>query len=71
MKTLKNTVCLDNVGGAGWLCGAVLGSWPKDCEFDPDSWQLLSKRCSTLSLTLAELYGVKLPSLWGLFNHLY
>ena len=43
---------------AGWPCGAVLGSWPKSCEFDPGSWQLLGERGSTLSLTLAELYGL-------------
>ena len=44
--------------GVGWFCGTVLGLWPKDCEFNPGSWQLFGERISSLSLTAAELYGL-------------
>ena len=40
----------------------MVGLWPKGCEFDPGSWQLLGERGSALSLTLAKLYDLLLPS---------
>ena len=43
---------------ADWLCGTVLGLWPKGCELNPGSRQLLGERGSTLSLILAELCGL-------------
>ena len=55
--------------GSGWLCGAMLASWPKDCGFDPGSQQHFGTRGSALSLTLAEVYSVSLPrSGGGLFK---
>ena len=41
--------------GAEWLCGIVLNSWHKGCEFDPGSRQLLGERISSHSLILAKL----------------
>ena len=32
----------------GWLCGTVLSSWPKGCDFDPSLWQLLCERGTAL-----------------------
>ena len=40
------------------------GSWPKGCEFDPGSWQLLGESGSGLSLTLAEIYGLYFGTLF-------
>ena len=55
--------------GSVWLCGAVVDSCPKGYEFDPGSRQLLGERGSALSLTLAQLYDLQLPSLEGLFKN--
>ena len=41
--------------GVVWPYGSVISSWPKGCQFDPGSHQLLGKRVSGLSLTLAGL----------------
>ena len=38
--------------GSGWLCGTVLGSWPKVCEFVPGSRELVGERGNVLSFTL-------------------
>ena len=57
-------------GPGGSVVYSVLGSWPKSCEIDAGSRQLLGERSSTLSLTQAELYSLYLPSLGELFNHL-
>ena len=46
----------------------VFDSWAISCEFDPGSRKLLGERGSTLSLTLAELIGLQLPSLGVLSN---
>ena len=37
-----------------WLCSTVLGSWPKGCEFDHGSRQLLDERGSALSLSFTS-----------------
>ena len=51
--------------------GSVVQNSDRGCEFRPGSLQLLVERSIVLSLTLAELYGLYLPSSEGLFNYLY
>ena len=50
----------------GWLHGTVLSLWPRGCEFDLGSRQLLGERANALLLTLAThiVYSSE-----GLFNH--
>ena len=61
LKPLNSTAFVKPILGAGWLCGTVLGSRPKGCEFDPGLQQLHGERGGSLSLILG-LYDLKLHS---------